>query len=53
MRWGGGGRTLVVHGDLVSTIASVVACEGGGAHDVHSAPRLLEEVGGGQEDHQS
>jgi hypothetical protein len=33
--------------------ASVVVYEEGRAHEVHSAPGLLEEVRGGQEDHRS
>jgi hypothetical protein len=31
--------------------APVIAYEGGGAREVHSAPELLEEVREGQEDH--
>jgi hypothetical protein len=36
-----------------SGVAPVIAYEGGGACEVHSAPKLLEEVREGQEDHRS
>jgi hypothetical protein len=34
-------------------VALVVACQSGGARDVHSTHELIEEVRDGQEDHQS